>query len=143
MANMYFNEDFKVCSISGCPMYIYIDNVDNFLQDCGDEWVSDDVDKTGVYLWNSEDYIWNLASPEIDKKIRTLVEEINALRQEGPSQDNNKIIGWNILIAFNNGETIKINSELVSMDEVHEVINTLLKPCFFGKRIKKFEIVAE
>lgn len=141
MANMYFNENFEVCTVEHNPMYLYIDDVKSFLQDCGDEWISDGVNEPGVYQW--DDCIWSATNSNIDDKIRKLVEEINSLRLEKSYQDNNKITGWNILITFNNGETIKINSELVSIDEVHEVINTLLKPCFFGKRVKKFEIVAE
>lgn len=52
-------------------------------------------------------------------------------------------MGWNIIITLDTGEVIKTNSEPVEMNEVQEAINTMLKPSFFGKRIKKFEIVAE
>lgn len=144
MANMYFNDDFEVCSISKDPAYLYIDDVDKFLHDCGDGYISDGVDKSGVYLWNDYYCVWDLADPEIDKKIRALViKEINTLRQEKSHQDNNKVAGWNILITLDTSETIKINSEPVSINEIHEAIDILLKPSFFGKRIKKFEIVAE
>ena len=142
MANKYFNDEFKVCSIGRDPAYLYIDNVEDFLNDCGDNWISDGVDKTGVYQWNGDYCVWDLADPEIVKKIRALVEEINTLRQEKPSQDN-KTTGWNILVTLDSGLRVEINSEPVSMDKVPEVIDILLKPSFFGKRIKKFEIVAE
>lgn len=142
MANMYFNDEFKVCSIGNDPKYLYIDDVDSFLNDCGDDWVSDDVDETGVYQWNEGYWIWSLADPAIDKKIRALVmKEINSLHKETPHQ-NNKSIGWNISITLNTGEVIQTNSEPVPMNEVHEAIDILLKPSFFGKTIKEFKIVA-
>ena len=141
MANMYFNSDFKVCSIGNSPKYLYIDNVDDFLNDCGDDYISDEVNETGVYQWSNDYDIWVFAVPAIDKKIRALVEEINSLLQKKPSQ-NNKSIGWNILITLNTGEIIQTNSEPVPMNEVHEAIDILLKPSFFGKTIKEFKIVA-
>ena len=141
MANLYFNSDFKVCSIGNSPKYLYIDNVDDFLNDCGDDYISDEVNETGVYQWSNDYDIWVFAVPAIDKKIRALVEEINSLLQKKPSQ-NNKSIGWNILITLNTGEIIQTNSEPVPMNEVHEAIDILLKPSFFGKTIKEFKIVA-
>ena len=143
MANMYFNDEFKVCSIGRDPAYLYIDNVEDFLNDCGDNWISDGVDKTGVYQWNGDYCVWDLADPKIDDNIRALVEEINALRQKNSSQNNNEIAKWNIVVILKTGETIVINSEPISIDEVHEVIDTLLKPSFFGKTILSFKIVAE
>ena len=143
MANMYFNEDFKVCTIKDNPMYLYIDNVEDFLNDCGDDWISDDVDKSGIYQWDNESWTWEIANSAVDDKIRALIKKTNSLRQEKSSQDNNKIVRWNILVTLDTGETIKINSEPVSINDIHEAIDILLKPSFFGKRIKKFEIVAE
>lgn len=143
MANMYFNDDFEVCSISKDPAYLYIDDVDKFLYDCGDGYVSDGVDKPGVYQWNDYYCVWDLADPEINKKIRALVEEINTLHQEKSHQDNNKVAGWSISVTLDSGLCVKINNEPISMDKVPEIINTLLKPYFFGKRIIEFEIVAE
>ena len=52
-------------------------------------------------------------------------------------------VGWNIVITLDSGEVIKTNSEPVDMSEVQEAMNIMLKPSFFGKRVKKFEIVAE
>ena len=143
MANKYFNDDFEVCSIGKDPAYLYIDNVEDFLNDCGDNWISDGVDKTGVYQWNDYYCVWDLADPEIDKKIRALVEEITSLHQELPRQSNNTFTNWNISVTLDTGETIQINSEPISTNEIPEAIDILLKPSFFGKRIKKFQIVAE
>ena len=142
MANMYFNVDFKVCSIGNSPNFLYIDNVKDFLNDCGEEYISDEVDETGVYQWDEGYGVWVFASTAIDKKIRALVEEINSLRQETPRQNNDVSIKWNILITLNTGEVIQTNSEPVSMNEVHEAIDILLRPSFFGKTIKEFKIVA-
>ena len=141
MANMYFDDDFEVCSIGNPPTYLYIDNVEDFLNDCGDEYVSDNVEETGVYQWDFFNYVWVDADFEIEQKINSLVKEINSSCQE-PTNQNNKSIGWNILITLNTGEVIQTNSEPVPMNEVHEAIDILLRPSFFGKTIKKFEIVA-
>ena len=141
MANKYFNEDFKVCTIKNNPMYLYIDDVEDFLNDCGDDWISDDVDETGIYQWDNESWTWVRANSAVDDKIRALIKKINSLRQETPYQ-NNKSIGWNILITLNTGEVIQTNSEPVPMNEVHEAIDILLRPSFFGKTIKEFKIVA-
>lgn len=141
MANMYFNSDFKVCSMDNSPWYLYIDNVGDFLNDCGDDYIYDNVGNSGVYQWDDFHEVWILANSAIEKKIEALVEEINSLRQEKPSQ-NNKSIGWNILVTLNTEETIQTNSEPVPMNEVHEAIDILLKPSFFGKTIKEFKIVA-
>jgi len=141
MANKYFDEDFKVCTIKNNPMYLYIDNVEDFLDDCNDEWISDNVDETGIYQWDNESWTWVRANSTVDDKIRALVKKINSLRQE-PTSQSNKSIGWNILITLNTGEVIQTNSEPVPMNEVHEAIDILLKPSFFGKTIKEFKIVA-
>ena len=141
MANKYFNDDFEVCSISKDPAYLYIDDVDQFLYDCSAGYVSEGVDKSGVYLWNDYYCIWDLADPEIDKKIRTLVEKINSLRQESPRQ-NDKPTGWNILVTLNTGDVIQTNSVPLSIKEIPEAIDILLRPSFFGKTIKEFKIVA-
>ena len=142
MANVYFNSDFKVCSIGNDPTYLYIDNVKEFLFDCGDDYISDEVNETGIYQWNNDYEIWVFADPEIDRKIKALAKEINFPRQESPRQNNDKPISWNILITLNTGEVIQTNSEPVPMSEVHEAIDILLRPSFFGKTIQEFKIVA-
>jgi len=137
MANVYFNNKFEVCSIENAPEYLYIDDVDAFIRDCLDEWISDDVESTGVYHWNDYEEVWEPAISPVEETIRRIVE------QELPQQGGDIFVGWNILITLDTGETIKTNSEPISINEVQEAMNILLKPSFFGKRIKKFEIVAE
>lgn len=142
MANVYFNNKFEICSIENSPEYLYIDDVDAFIQECLNQWISDDVESAGVYHWNDYEEVWEPAISTVDKKIREIVRQYSAL-QEPSRQGGDIFVGWNILITLDTGETIKTNSEPVSIDEVQEAINILLKPSFFGKRIKKFEIVAE
>ena len=137
MANKYFKSNFEECAIEKSPLYLYIDNVKEFLYDCGDDWISDNVDEPGVYQWNDDYEIWDMANSNIEKKIKAIVE------QNSPHQDSEIFVNWNIFVTLDSGLCVKINSEPVSMDKVPEVINTLLKPCFFGKKIKEFEIVAE
>lgn len=137
MANKYFKGNFEECAIDKAPLYLYIDNVEDFLDDCRDDWISDNVDEPGVYQWDDNYEIWTMANPNIEKKVRTIVE------QNTPCQGGEIFVGWNILVTLDTGETIKINSEPVSITDIHEAIDILLKPSFFGKRIKKFEIVAE
>lgn len=139
MANVCFNDKFEVCAINASPDYIYVDDVDAFIQECGDEWISDGVDKTGVYHWNNFDELWESAIPSVEEKIREVINSVGGITRIG----KNISTGWNIIITLDSGETIKTNSEPVDMNEVQEAINIMLKPSFFGKRIKKFEIVAE
>ena len=137
MANKYFKSNFEECTIDKAPLYLYIDNVEDFLDDCRDDWISDNVNEPGIYQWNDDYEVWDMANSNIEKKIRTIVE------QNSSNQSNNIPVKWNISITFDTDETIKINSEPVSITDIHEAIDVLLKPSFFGKRIKKFEIVAE
>lgn len=136
MANKYFKGNFEECTIDKCPLYLYIDDVQGFLRECGDDWISDNVDEPGIYQWNDNYEVWVMANPNIEKKIRAIVE------QNTPRQGGEISVGWNILVTLDTDETIKTNSEPISMNEVYEAIDILLKPSFFGKRIKKFEIVA-
>ena len=137
MANKYFKGNFEECAMEKSPLYLYIDNVKEFLYDCGDDWISDNVNEPGVYQWNDDYEVWDMANSNIEKKVKTIVEQ-NTLHQ-----DSKIFVNWNIFVTLDSGLCVKINSEPVSMDKIPEVINTLLKPCFFGKKIKEFEIVAE
>ena len=139
MANVYFNNNFEVCTINNSPDYLYIDDVEAFIQECGDDWISDGVDKTGIYHWNDYDELWEPTISTIEEKIKEVINSVGGITRVG----KNTFIGWNIIITLDTGEIIKTNSEPVEMNEVQEAINTMLKPSFFGKRIKKFEIVAE
>lgn len=139
MANVYFNGKFEVCAINASPDYIYVDDVEAFIRECGEDWISDDVKEKGVYYWNNNLEVWRLANVKTDLKIREIIKTINnttKVKKDIPTV-------WNILITLDTGETIKTNSEPISINDAQEAINILLRPSFFGKRIKKFEIVAE
>lgn len=137
MANKYFKGNFEECAMEKGPLYLYIDDVEDFLKECADDWISDNVGKPGVYQWDDFHEVWILANSAIEKKIKAIVEQ-NTLCQGGEI-----FVDWNILVTLDTSETIKINSEPVPINDIHEAIDTLLKPSLFGKRIKKFEIVAE
>lgn len=139
MANVYFNKKFEVCPVNACPDYLYVDDVEAFIRECGDDWIADDVEEAGVYYWNDTHEVWRLADVKTDLKIREIIKTINNITKV----KSDILTDWNILVTLDTGETIKMNSELISIDDVQEAINILLKPSFFGKRIKKFEIVAE
>lgn len=139
MANVYFNGNFEVWTIDDSPEYLYIDNVEAFIQECGDDWISEGVNKTGVYHWNGYDELWEPAISIVEEKIRGIIKSVGGITRAG----KNTSVGWNIIITLDSGEVIKTNSEPVEMNEVQEAMNIMLKPSFFGKRIKKFEIVAE
>lgn len=139
MANVYFDNELNVCTVGDDPEYLYVDDVDAFIQECGDEWIFENVDRTGVYHWNDYEEAWEPAISIVEEKIRGIINPIGGITKV----KENVFVGWNIVITLDSGEVIKTNSEPVDMNEVQEAINTMLKPSFFGKRIKKFEIVAE
>ena len=139
MANVCFNDKFKVCTVDDSPEYLYIDDVDAFIQECGDEWISDGVDKMGVYHLNYFNVLQASAISLVEEIIRVVLHSVGGITRI----EKNIFAGWNIVITLDSGETIKTNSQPVDMNEVQEAINIMLKPSFFGKRIKKFEIVAE
>lgn len=139
MANVCFNGKFEVCTMADSPEYLYIDDVDAFIRECGEEWIFENVDKIGVYHWNDYQEVWEPAISLVEDKIREVIGSTGGITR--PKGDI--FVGWNIIITLDSGEVIKTNSEPVEMDEVQEAINIMLKPSFFGKRIKKFEIVAE
>jgi hypothetical protein len=139
MANVCFNNKFEICAMVDSPEYLYIDDVDAFIQECGDTWIFENVDKTGVYHWNDYQEVWEPAISLVEEKIKEVMGATGGITKV----KENTFVGWNIVITLDSGDVIKTNSEPVDMNEVQEAINIMLKPSFFGKRIKKFEIVAE
>lgn len=140
MANVYF---FDVNFNKSTPLesyFIYVGDVEEFRQICDHENISDyGVKETGCYFWNDASDSWCFPTTDEEEKIMRAIEGIGGItRVRG-----DVFVGWNIIITLDTGEIIKTNSEPVEMNEVQEAINTMLKPSFFGKRIKKFEIVAE
>lgn len=139
MANVCFDNNFKVCTMADSPKYLYIDDVDAFIREYGDIWIVEKVDSTGVYHWNDYEEFWEPAISIVEEKIRGIMNPIGGIIKA----NGDDFVGWNIVVTLDTGEVVKTNSEPVDMNEVQEAINIMLKPSFFGKRVKKFEIVAE
>ena len=140
MTNVYcFDVNFHKCTLLE-SYFIYVGDVEEFRQQCDKETISDyGVRETGCYFWNDTSESWCPPTANEEDKIMRAIEGIGGItRAKG-----DVFVGWNIIITLDTGEVIKTNSEPVEMNEVQEAINTMLKPSFFGKRIKKFEIVAE
>lgn len=139
MTNVHFlDKDFQESApVDSC--YVLVDDVREFQQICDKENISDyGVREVGSYFWNDDSESWCLTTKAEWERIIRVIETGGITKVK-----ENVFVGWNILITLDSGEVIKTNSEPVGMNEVQEAINVMLKPSFFGKRIKKFEIVAE
>lgn len=145
MTNVYFfDKDFKQSSISeASALYAYVGDVSEFIDLCGGEWEKEGVDDVGCYTWSHSDFTWHPSTPNDCNFIEREVQKIKKITGGTTKVKEDVFVGWNIIITLDSGEVIKTNSEPVDINEAQEAINILLKPSFFGKRIKKFEIVAE
>ena len=145
MANVYFfNDKIKQSKIhDNDTKYVYVEDVNEFIDLCGDNYEYEGVDDTGCYTWSDDDFAWRPSTMNDCKAIESEVQKIKKSTGGITKGKGNIFVGWNIIITLDTSETIKTNSEPISIDEAQEAINILLKPSFFGKRIKKFEIVAE
>ena len=145
MANVYFfNDKIKQSEISDRDTrYVYVEDLDKFIEICGEDFEFSGVNEVGCYTWSDDDGEWRPSTMNDCKAIESEVQKIKEQTDNITKVKGNVFVGWNIVITLDSGEVIKTNSEPVDMNEVQEAINILLKPSFFGKRIKKFEIVAE
>ena len=75
MANMYFNSNFEECSINDSPMYIYVDDVIGFHEECGNDETDDGIDRPGVYQWNDFFKGWSLPYYDITQKVNAIVKQ--------------------------------------------------------------------
>lgn len=144
MAVYFFDKELKQSSISAPDTaYVYVEDIDEFKDLCGDNWENEGVDDVGCYTWSNTDFVWRPSTLNdrmcIEREIKKIKESTGGITKA----KENIFAGWNIIVTLDSGEVIKTNSEPVDMDEVQEAMNIMLKPSFFGKRIKKFEIVAE
>lgn len=144
MTYKMFDKNFKEITIDNPNWkYLYVEDYEDFVREYGYSWILDGIDKDGFYEYDEEKEEWGLILRDypiyniLQKKINDNVGGIKKVIS------NDVFVGWNIIITLDTGEVIKTNSEPVEMSEVQEAINVMLKPSFFGKRIKKFEIVAE
>lgn len=144
MAYKMFNKNFEEITINNPNWkYLFVTDYEAFVKEFSDDWILDGIRNDGIYMYDGDMEIWKTLPPShleyriIQDKINDNVDGIKKVIS------NDVFVGWNIIITLDTGETIKTNSEPVEMSEVQEAINVMLKPSFFGKRIKKFEIVAE
>ena len=144
MANYFFDNKIKQSTIDDRNVrYVYVEDVAEFLELCADNFISNGVNEVGCYTWSDSFYTWEPSTMNDCKIIESEVARIKEQAGGITRAKENIFVGWNIVITLDSGEVIKTNSEPVDMSEVQEAMNIMLKPSFFGKRIKKFEIVAE
>ena len=145
MTNVYFfDKELKQSSIDDPnAFYVYVEDVDEFIDLCGDNWEFQGVEDVGCYTWSNSSFTWEDSTMNDRKAVEQAVKKIKESTGGIARPKGDVFVGWNIVITLDSGEVIKTNSEPVDMNEVQEAINVMLKPSFFGKRIKKFEIVAE
>ena len=144
MAVYFFDKELKQSSISAPDTaYVYVEDIDEFKDLCGDNWENEGIDDVGCYTWSNSSFTWEGSTMNDCKAVEQAVKEIKESTGGITRPKGDVFVGWNIVITLDSGEVIKTNSEPVDMDEVQEAMNIMLKPSFFGKRIKKFEIVAE
>lgn len=145
MANVYFfNEEFEQSTVSDRDTrYVYVEDVAEFKDLCGDNYEWEGVEDVGCYTWSNSSFTWEGSTINDCKAVEQAVKKIKESTGGITRPKEDVFVGWNIVITLDSGDVIKTNSEPVDMNEVQEAINVMLKPSFFGKRIKKFEIVAE
>lgn len=139
MANKvyFFDKNYQETNIDEA-IYAFIGDVEEFRKICDNmECLTRGVREVGIYKWSEENGKWEMNFGLSERKI------VNKKAYDIIGYIKDIFTGWNISITLNTNETIKINSEPIQIAEIEEVINTMLKPNFFGERIKKFEIVAE
>ena len=145
MAYKMFDKNFKEMTIDNPNWrYLCVTDYEDFVKEYGNDWILDGINEDGFYEYDDYNEEWEKLTDKDSFIYKTLMERVSdnvdGIKQVTP---NNAFKGWNIIITLDTGETIKTNSEPVEMSEAQEAINIMLKPSFFGKRIKKFEIVAE
>lgn len=152
MAYKMFNDNFDEIAINNPAWkYLWVTDYEDFVGKNSD-WILDGIENDGIYEYDEYWEKWKeltdknsfayktISQRVLSKFAQTVSSEVDDIKKVTP---NNTFKCWNIIITLDTGETIKTNSEPVEMSEAQEAINIMLKPSFFGKRIKKFEIVAE
>lgn len=144
MNNIYlsatFEEQRELCD----AVYLIINDVNEFINDAAKQTIfNDGVFENGFYTWSDDDCMWEIVLEKDIVSTLTQIQKENGKKDKGDNSTP-QFVGWNIIITLDTGEIIKTNSELIDdFNEVVEAMNIMLKPSFFGKRIKSFEIVAE
>lgn len=137
--NYYLASDYREVSMGdNCLVYAIINDYDQFLKDCGDDYITDGVEENNIYFFNANTEQWERVDSALYKDFSAFFPCSSTEKEKENSPSVNT--GWNIIITLDNDTVIQTNEIPVSMAEVQEAMSTLLRPCFFGKRIKKFEI---
>lgn len=143
MANMFFEKRgiggvMTECGIGDSPDYLYIDDVNAFYDACGEDYIAEKVFSTGVYMWDDNSEAWEQTDePAITRPIMNIVKE---KRKEVGGITKTASDSWNIEILLDDDTILKTNDEPVTMDEVIEAIKTMLKPSFFGKKLREITL---
>lgn len=143
MANMFFEKRgiggvMTECGIGDSPDYLYVDDVNAFYDACGEDYITEKVFSTGVYMWDGNSEAWEQTDePAITRPIMNIVKE---KRKEVGGITKTASDSWNIEILLDDYTILKTNDEPVTMDEVIEAIKTMLKPSFFGKRLREITL---
>lgn len=137
MANRFFEKvaggKIRECKFSDCPDYLYIDDTKAFYDQCGDTYITENVFTNGVYMWENDKEVWKQTDePTITRPIMDIIKE--DIKEVGGITRANS--NWNIEVLLDDDTKIKTNDEPVPIDDVIEAIKTMLKPSFFGKRLK-------
>lgn len=142
MANMFFEKRgicgaMTECKISDNPDYLYIDDVNAFYDACGEDYIAENVFSRGVYMWDDNDEVWKQTDDTaITRPIMDIVKkgkEVGGITKTASDK-------WNIGILLDDDTILKTNDEPVTMDEVIEAVKTMLKPSFFGKRLREITL---
>ena len=137
--NHYFTRNGKKTKASNAD-YLYIGNINDFYKDAGEDLITDGIGLEGVYHWNNSTETWDRLvqhTAAYDVVIDWVEYEEEEKKKKEPQTENSD--KWNIDITTDEGY-IRTNEVPVSMEEVQEAITVMLKPSFFGKRLKKIEI---
>lgn len=121
-------------------VYAIINDYDQFLKDCGEEYITDGVEENGIYFFNINTEQWERVNSALHKDFSAFFPCSSTEKEKEKEINPSANTGWNIIITIDNDTVIQTNEVPVSITEVPEIMSALVRPCFFGKRIKKFEI---
>lgn len=145
MKNFYLDENYRICRDPADEDYIYA--ICNDVNSLIEEFHKYDIDDIGIdgtdtnlviYRWDIGDDRWTkLNSKETEKILSTFYSQY-------PEHCPNDVGGitrnterkWNWRVKLEN-DTIQMNDEPVSLDEITSNFEIIQKPSFFGKRIKQ------
>ena len=148
MKNFYLDENYRICrdpADEDCT-YAICNDVGSLIE----EFLKYDIDDIGIdgtdtnlviYRWDIDDERWTkLNSKETERILSTFYSQY-------PEHCPNNVGGithnteckWNWRVKLEN-DTIQMNDEPVSLDEITSNFEIIQKPSFFGKRIKQIII---